>query len=97
MLASTAEAQSSDGTTSPMNIRRRIAEIMAAEAAAILAVRVTADFEQAVLALCDSRGKVLTTGLGKAGHVTRKLASTLCSTGTPASHPTGAVGLDVVR
>jgi arabinose-5-phosphate isomerase len=69
-----------------MNIRQRIADIMAAEAAAILAVQVSGEFEQAVLALRDSRGKVLTTGMGKAGHVARKLASTLCSTGTPASY-----------
>ncbi|MDE3196537.1 MAG: SIS domain-containing protein [Acidobacteriota bacterium] len=59
-------------------------EILAAEAAAIASVRVTGEFERAVLALRDSRGKVLTAGMGKAGHVARKFASTLCSTGTPA-------------
>jgi arabinose-5-phosphate isomerase len=69
-----------------MNIRGRISEILTAEAAAILAVRVTVEFEEAVLALRDSPGKVLTTGMGKAGHVARKFASTLCSTGTPASY-----------
>jgi arabinose-5-phosphate isomerase len=67
-----------------MDIQSRIAGILAAEAAAIAAVRVTPAFEQAVLALRDSTGKVLTTGMGKAGHVARKFASTLCSTGTPA-------------
>src|SRR5262245_21153505 len=69
-----------------MNIQNRIAQILVAEAAAIAAVRVTTQFEQAVLALRDSPGKVLTTGMGKAGHVARKFASTLCSTGTPASY-----------
>ncbi len=69
-----------------MDIQSRIAEILAAEAAAIAAVRVTPAFEQAVLALRDSKGKVLTTGMGKAGHVARKFASTLCSTGTPATY-----------
>jgi arabinose-5-phosphate isomerase len=69
-----------------MNIQGRIADILAAEAAAIRAVRVTVEFEKAVLALRDSTGKVLTTGMGKAGHVARKFASTLCSTGTPASY-----------
>lgn len=69
-----------------MNIQNRIGEILAAEAAAIAAVRVTPAFEQAVRALRESRGKVLTTGMGKAGHVARKFASTLCSTGTPASY-----------
>ena len=69
-----------------MNIRQRMLDILAAEAAAIAAVQVTPDFERAVLALRDSTGKVLTTGIGKAGHVARKFASTLCSTGTPAAY-----------
>lgn len=63
-----------------------MAEILAAEAAALAAVDVTPNFERAVLALRDSKGKVLTTGMGKAGHVARKFASTLCSTGTPAAY-----------
>jgi arabinose-5-phosphate isomerase len=69
-----------------MNIQERISEILAAEAAAILAIRVTPEFEKALLALRDCPGKVLTAGMGKAGHVARKFASTLCSTGTPASY-----------
>ena len=69
-----------------MNIQKRISEILVAEAAAISAIRVTPEFEQAVCALRDSAGKVLTTGMGKAGHIARKFASTLCSTGTPASY-----------
>lgn len=67
-----------------MHIQNRIIEILAAEAAAISAVRVTDDFEKAVLALRHAPGKVLTTGMGKAGYVARKFAATLCSTGTPA-------------
>jgi arabinose-5-phosphate isomerase len=72
-----------------VNIQQRISEILRAEAEAISAVRVTAEFERAVEALRDTKGKVLTTGIGKAGHMARKFASTLCSTGTPASfvHP----------
>ncbi len=69
-----------------MNIQSRIGEILAAEAAAISALRVTSSFEDAVTALRDSTGKVLTTGMGKAGHVARKFASTLCSTGTSAAY-----------
>ena len=65
-------------------IQARISEILAAEAAAILSVPVTGEFERAVLALRNSKGKILTTGMGKAGHIARKFASTLCSTGTPA-------------
>jgi arabinose-5-phosphate isomerase len=67
-----------------MNIQHRISEILAAEAAAIAAIEVTSAFERAVNALRDTSGKVLTTGMGKAGHIARKFASTLCSTGTPA-------------
>lgn len=69
-----------------MDIRQRISEILEAEAAAIMRVAVTPEFERAVVALRDSSGNVLTTGMGKAGHVARKFASTLCSTGTPASY-----------
>ena len=69
-----------------MNIPQRVAEILEREAAAIAAVEVTPDFERAVLALRDCSGKVLTTGMGKAGHVARKFAATLCSTGTPAAY-----------
>jgi len=69
-----------------VDIRQRINDILAAEAAAISAVTVTQDFERAIYALRDCTGKVLTTGMGKAGHVARKFASTLCSTGTPASY-----------
>jgi len=69
-----------------MNIQQRISEILTKEAAAITAVQVTADFERAVRALQASAGKVLTTGMGKAGHIARKFAATLCSTGTPAAY-----------
>lgn len=72
-----------------MDIQARVAEILAKEAAAIQAVKVTPAFEAAVLALRDCRSKVLTTGMGKAGHIAHKFAATLCSTGTPAAfiHP----------
>lgn len=67
-----------------MNIQKRITEILAAEAAAISAICVNSEFERALNALLGSPGKILTTGMGKTGHVARKFASSLCSTGTPA-------------
>jgi len=67
-----------------MNIKKRITEILAAEAAAISAICVNSEFERALNALLVSPGKILTTGMGKTGHVARKFASSLCSTGTPA-------------
>jgi len=69
-----------------MDMQQRIAKVLAREAAAITAVKVTPAFEAAVRALYDCRGKVLTTGMGKAGHVAHKCAATLCSTGTPAAY-----------
>ena len=69
-----------------MDIQKRFSDVLAAEAAAIAAVRVTSEFEQAITALRACQGKILTTGMGKAGHIARKFASTLCSTGTPASY-----------
>src|SRR4051812_6774162 len=71
---------------SPIDIQRRLADVLAKEAAAITAVKVTPAFENAVIALRDCTGKVLTTGMGKAGHIARKFAATLCSTGTPAAY-----------
>ena len=79
------------------NVREQIEKILKAEAAAISAVSVTEEFERAVLALRDCQGKVLATGIGKAGHIARKFAATLCSTGTPAAyiHPAEAAHGDL--
>ncbi|WP_308720777.1 SIS domain-containing protein [Komagataeibacter xylinus] len=58
--------------------------ILRAEAEAIAAVELDATFDAALLLLSECKGKVVTTGMGKAGFVARKFAATLCSTGTPA-------------
>src|SRR5258706_13098086 len=46
-------------------------------------------FLQALRMMLETRGRVVVTGMGKSGHVGRKIASTLASTGTPAffMHP----------
>ncbi|HEV2363154.1 MAG TPA: KpsF/GutQ family sugar-phosphate isomerase [Caulobacteraceae bacterium] len=41
-------------------------------------------FEAAVEAMANAEGRVVVTGMGKSGHVARKIAATLASTGTPA-------------
>jgi arabinose-5-phosphate isomerase len=41
-------------------------------------------FAAAVDLICGARGRVIVTGLGKSGHVARKIAATFASTGTPA-------------
>src|ERR1700677_4692197 len=43
-----------------------------------------ADFVAAVETIRAARGRVIVTGMGKSGHVARKVAATLASTGTPA-------------
>jgi arabinose-5-phosphate isomerase len=64
-------------------LAREVIEIEAAAVAA-LASRIDSAFEKAVGLLLACRGRVVVTGVGKSGHIGRKLASTLASTGTPA-------------
>ena len=69
------------------------------------AARLDDAFARAVRLVARSRGRVIVSGVGKSGHVARKIAATLTSTGTPASflHPVeglhgdlGIVGPDEV-
>ncbi|MBO9872597.1 MULTISPECIES: KpsF/GutQ family sugar-phosphate isomerase [Xanthomonas] len=62
---------------------RRVVEIEQAALAAVGA-RIGADFAAACRLILGSRGRVVATGMGKSGHVARKIAATLASTGTPA-------------
>ena len=64
----------------------RAKQILAAEAEALLNIPLNGSFEKAVSLLRACKGKVITTGMGKAGHIAQKFASTLCSTGTPACY-----------
>ena len=61
------------------------------EAAAVLslATRVGPEFSDAVGVMLACRGRVVVMGMGKSGHIGRKIAATLASTGTPAMfvHP----------
>jgi len=64
------------------------------EADAVLALidRLDDRFTAAVSLVLESRGRVIVSGIGKSGHVARKIAATLSSTGTPAYfvHPAEA-------
>ncbi len=51
--------------------------------AAAMADGLGAPFIAAVEAIREARGRVIVTGMGKSGHVARKIAATLASTGTP--------------
>jgi arabinose-5-phosphate isomerase len=68
-----------------------------ADAVAALAPRLGEDFLRAVALILESRGRVVVSGIGKSGHVGRKIASTLASTGTPAffMHPAEASHGDI--
>lgn len=80
-----------------MDIQTRMRAVLAAEAQAIANVQVNDAFEQAVRTMMACRGKVITTGIGKAGHIARKFAATLSSTATPADfiHPAEAAHGDL--
>jgi arabinose-5-phosphate isomerase len=62
-------------------------EILHDEARALdaLADSLGVPFEEAVRLILDCRGKLIVSGLGKSGHVARKIAATFASTGTTAT------------
>ena len=68
--------------------------VLAVEGAALAAVsaRIDGAFSDACAAMQDCRGRVVCIGMGKSGHIARKIAATLASTGTPAFyvHPAEA-------
>ena len=68
--------------------------VLRTEAEALFALADSLDgrFEQAVERLAQTRGRTVVTGMGKSGHIGRKIAATLASTGTPALyvHPAEA-------
>lgn len=74
-------------------------ETLAAEAAAIAEVSTQLDgsFSRAAEAVLACMGRVIVTGMGKSGHIGRKIAATLASTGTPAYfvHPAEAAHGDL--
>jgi arabinose-5-phosphate isomerase len=89
--------------TAPSNARRAskegaalalAREVLEIEARAIsdLVNKLDEQFTRAVDVLMKCRGRVVVSGMGKSGHIARKMASTLASTGTPAFfvHPAEA-------
>lgn len=69
-------------------------DVLHIEAAALtdLSVHLDETFARAVELMFDCRGRVVVSGMGKSGHIGRKIAATLASTGTPAFfvHPAEA-------
>jgi arabinose-5-phosphate isomerase len=69
-------------------------EVLRIEADAVLALvdRLDGGFVDAVRLILECRGRIVVSGIGKSGHVARKIAATMASTGTPAFfvHPAEA-------
>jgi arabinose-5-phosphate isomerase len=66
-------------------LRQFAIEVLQTEAAAVRSLTRSVDesFEKAVRLIADCRASVLTTGVGKAGHIARKVSATMSRTGTP--------------
>ncbi len=74
-----------------LSLARKTFEIEAG-AVSDLAARIGGEFVQAVALMVACSGRVVVMGIGKSGHIGRKIAATLASTGTPAMfvHPAEA-------
>lgn len=74
-------------------------EVIDTEAQAILALneRIDDRFVQACQYLHDCKGRIIVMGMGKSGHIAKKLAATFASTGSPAFfiHPSEAKHGDI--
>jgi arabinose-5-phosphate isomerase len=87
-------------TASPLTDVELAREVMNKEALSInkAASRLTdSSFTKAVEILLNAKSKIVVCGIGKSGHVGKKLSATLCSTGSPACflHPSEAVHGDL--
>jgi arabinose-5-phosphate isomerase len=69
-------------------------QVLRIEGEAVLALcgRIDGAFLRALALILNCRGRVIVSGIGKSGHIARKIAATLASTGTPAFfvHPAEA-------
>ncbi|OOY14719.1 KpsF/GutQ family sugar-phosphate isomerase [Thioclava sp. DLFJ4-1] len=78
-------------TTDYSDVARRVIGIEVAGLEA-LAASLDGEFSRAVAMILKTEGRVIVSGMGKSGHIGRKIAATLASTGTPAHfvHPAEA-------
>lgn len=79
-----------------MDVKESMRDILRAESEAVAAIPVSDDYPRAVEAIIERvhrrGGKLVTTGMGKAGQIAMNIATTFSSTGTPAVflHPSEA-------
>jgi arabinose-5-phosphate isomerase len=84
MIKAAPKPVKSEGKTrNALDLARRVLRIEA-DAVSALAERIDERFVAAVDLVRARKGRVVVTGIGKSGHIARKIASTLSSTGTPA-------------
>jgi len=91
MIKAAPKPVKSEGKSGTLDLARRVLSIEA-DAVRALAERVGERFLAAVELIRARKGRVVVSGMGKSGHIARKIASTLSSTGTPAYfvHPAEA-------
>lgn len=78
-----------NNSTSQIDTERLLAQAVAvlrieSDAVAALASRIDSSFADACRLILACTGRVVVSGIGKSGHIARKIAATLASTGTPA-------------
>ena len=82
-----------------MSVIETASRVLRDEAAAVesLVNKLDGQFEKAVRMIDESKGRVVLTGMGKSGHIARKVAATMASTGTPAFflHPAEGIHGDL--
>lgn len=80
-----------------MALYNRANELIKTQIAALEQLVVDENFDGAISALINLKGKIITSGIGKAGYIARKAASTFCTTGSPSVflHPGDASHGDV--
>ena len=79
------------GADADLTAARRVL-ITASQALTVLAEQLDDNFTRSVDLMLATKGRIIVSGMGKSGHVARKIAATLSSTGTPAYfvHPAEA-------
>jgi arabinose-5-phosphate isomerase len=84
-----------------INIIKRARQVLDIEAEAIINLKknINRDFQKATQLILSSKGRIVVTGMGKAGIIGQKLSATLSSTGTPSLflHSAEAVHGDLGR
>jgi arabinose-5-phosphate isomerase len=80
----TADGQKSTETAALASARRTLS--LEIEGLRALADSLSTPFADAIETIYAAKGRIIVTGMGKSGHIARKIAATMASTGTPAQY-----------